>query len=557
MALNKLFTGNIVDKNGVPINNVLIKGYHRESGVWSTVYDTGNESQYNINLGDGGFKTQEGIANVGDLVMLRFETKELNPIERQFLLYKINLSTADVYLQDVQLMDCQPCNVNGLWSLSSATDGIDNVVIDGKTVTIGRVGDIIDATINFNDDYSWIYEGALMEHRAVTEGISIFEDRLSVDSVVFDWTENDIFIEADSYRYTLISGVTKYTTVAVKATNQNGQDTYGYLYIQIRHVAPTPGLKWSPDQPSVADTFIIFGDAEDLHNRITNIEYKFNGNLVLNSVLTDYQWVQPIGTNYQETYTIEANLRWNDGFSDLTIPYSRVVEMGNLAPTFTLVDTVIGETAENDVKYTPINLTDPDGDDRLLELKWTIEYKTPFDNAFKVVHDPGYPLISNLASKEWLFGTSGVYRVTATAKDSFGLETAVSVINTFDFSASCTGSGKIKLNPDAWQMISIPVENKTVEEYFLKKVEDFVKIYNPGNKASDVIEVCNAYPGHLNKFLSFVPGFTNVESEHNFSHVINDGSSINEITGFWVKVKDYKSMTLNNDIVIEWNQQDS
>jgi hypothetical protein len=557
VSLNKLFTGNIVDKNGTPVSNILIKGYDVTTGIWSTVYDTDFESQYNVNLGDGGFKTQDGTSKAGDTVLLRFETKHIDPLDRQFASYKVNLSNADVYVQDVQLMDCQPVIAENKWTIRSSIDGNNTFQYDGKIINIGRINDLITTSTNFNDDYTWTYDGALMEHRSVDFGQDIFGDRLGVVDIAYDWTDDDTFISSGNYTYTNISHtLKKYTDVEVKVTNKKGQVTTNIRHIQIRYNSPIPDVTWSPDQPSANGTFIISGNTEDIDERVINVKYIYDDKLVIDSPLVKYQWVQTTGSVYSDVHTIKLEVTWNDGFNNITIPYIAEILMSNLPPEFTLENIAIGDELSNDMRYNILNLTDPDGDDDLIELKWRIEFKTPFDNVYKTVYNPGYPTIPNLDSKEWIFNVSGDYRITATAKDSFGAETSRSVVNTFTYSAACAGYGKIKLNSDTWQMISIPIENKTVEEYFLKKVDDAIKLYGINYKTSDVIDVCVAYPGHLDKHLSYVPGFTDTNSEHNFKHVISDGSNINEITGFWIKVKDYKTMTHNADLIIEWDQQD-
>ena len=558
MALNKVFTGNMFDKDGVAISDILVKGFHQVTGIWSTVYDTGVETQYNVNLGDGGWLTQDGAANSGDKILLVFETKEVDPLNRQFAMYEFDMTSADTYVQDIQLMDVQVPNVDGLWDISSSVDG--NTTFDNQGVDchIGRVNDLITATANYNDNYTWVYAGVTLKHVPTYIGEDIFTDRVGVATTDFDWTEDDTFVTGNTHTYTLISDQTASKLYAVegRATNLKGLITTGFLYIQIRYNTPIPDIDWSPVSPSVLDTFVLTGLNQDVDSRITNIEYNFDSVLVANNTTLGYSWQQNLGTTYIQTRVVESNITWNDGFTSLDIPHSENITMTNLAPSFTLIQTVQGDPTNNDVIYTATNLTDPDGDDADLELKWVIEYKTPFDNTYKVVYESGYPTTPNLDPKEWIFSISGDYRITATAKDGSGLEYSESVVSIFDYSAACDGTGKIKLNNNVWQLIAIPVANKTVNEYFLNKVEAILKTYDTNLTSADAIETCNAYPGQLNKFLSFVPGFTSAASEHNFSHVINDGININEVTAFWVKMKDYQTLTNGDNIVVSWDQQD-
>jgi len=188
MALTKQFSGNLFDYNGVALVNVLCTGYHKETNTWSTVYDTTAISQYNMNLGDASWLSQTGVANAGDTILLKFETKEVDPLLRQFALYEFQLTAADTYIQDIQLDICQAPNVVGLWGLSSAVDGT-NTFVDagsGLTLSVGRINDLITATSNFNDDYTWTYAGVTLKHVEALYGQDIFSDRLSVDSIKYD-----------------------------------------------------------------------------------------------------------------------------------------------------------------------------------------------------------------------------------------------------------------------------------------------------------------------------------------------------------------------------------
>ena len=464
MPLNITFAGDLYDENNNPLNNVRAWGWHKESNTWSGLYDFTGEAQYNMNLGDGQWLTQDGhVNNPGDTVLIKFETTEDNPLDRRFCLYEIQLDGNDVYTQDVQLIPCQPPNVSWLWHLQSPTDGattFDNTAAGGSPNTyIGRINEAITAVDDgINDEYEWTFSGANLMHVVSRYGQDIFSDRLGIVSKEYDWTNDDVFVTDNTHTFTAISSSpTNDTPVEIKVTNKKGQVVTDILAIQIRYNSPIPDVTWSPENPSVTDTFTITGNIQDPDGRITNIAYKFDGELVANTTDPNYSWTQDLGTEYQETHTVNSDVSWNDGFSDLFIEHQETIYMTNLAPTFDLVYEVIGDPENNDLKFTAANLTDPDGDDNLLELKWMIEYKTPFDNTYKVVYNPGYPATPDLTSKEWIFNTQGDYRVTATAKDGYGLETSHSVIVSFDTGATYEGKGKIKLNNNVWQLIAIPV----------------------------------------------------------------------------------------------------
>jgi len=103
--------------------------------------------------------------------------------------------------------------------------------------------------------------------------------------------------------------------------------------------------------------------------------------------------------------------------------------------------------------------------------------------------------------------------------------------------------GTVLLQRGNWQLIALPYEGNVAE--------DFIDILadNQGVPAEDLVEICSAYPGHINKFLSYIPGFTNKSSEHNFKLYYTDNSS-HENTAFWIKCKEWTHTT--DDILFSW-----
>jgi len=561
MALNITFSEDLLDRDEAAISDIKYRGYHKESDTWSDWYDSGDETQYNINLGDSAWLGQEGEVHNGDHILLMFETKEDDPLDRQFAVFEIVHDGSDTYTKKVKLQSCQAPNVIDLWKISSATDGDDTFTNedDEDIVTkIGRINSDITATQWVNDNYEYDYDGTTFMHTDYWYEQDVFSDRIGIEEVLYDWTEDDNFVEDTTHQYTEISqGNDKSTEVEIHVKNKKDQISTNILKIQIRYNLPIADMTWDPEEPNVTDEFKPKGNNSDVDSRITAISYKFDGTEVDNNTTLDYEWTQDLGDTYQETHTVSGDISWNDGFNDYTIENEETVHMTNIGPTFTLTTEVVGEDDDNDIKFTPTDLTDPDGDDEKLELKWIIEYKTPFDNTYKVVYNPGYPSDANLDPKEWIFDIAGEYRITAVSKDEFGLETSVESIVSFESGSNCDGSGQIRLNNNVWQLISVPVRNKAVNEYFLQKVDDLIKTYDDEKSVQDVVEVVNAYPGQINKFLSFIPGITSSTSEHNFPLVMSDGGdNINEVLGFWVKVKDYYPITEDEDLIINWNQAD-
>jgi len=101
----------------------------------------------------------------------------------------------------------------------------------------------------------------------------------------------------------------------------------------------------------------------------------------------------------------------------------------------------------------------------------------------------------------------------------------------------------IVLERGNWQLIALPVEGD-VATNFVDKLAQQENMLD-----TDLIEICSAYPGHINKFLSYIPGFTDRTSEHNFLLTYSD-EDVKEITAFWVKCKNWAHRT--DDIKFSW-----
>jgi hypothetical protein len=105
--------------------------------------------------------------------------------------------------------------------------------------------------------------------------------------------------------------------------------------------------------------------------------------------------------------------------------------------------------------------------------------------------------------------------------------------------------GSIYLQKNAWMMLAVPKENAKIYEDFIQPIET-----QSGLTATDLFEVFNAYPytegpnGSSRQFLSFVPGVTNPASSNNFQLIYEDLAGEKEISGFWVKTKDYAGDTI-------------
>ena len=106
-------------------------------------------------------------------------------------------------------------------------------------------------------------------------------------------------------------------------------------------------------------------------------------------------------------------------------------------------------------------------------------------------------------------------------------------------------SGSIYLQKNAWMMLAVPKENAKIYDDFILPI-----VTQSGIAQEDLFEVFNAYPytegpnGSQRQFLSFVPNVTNPASSNNFQLIYEDSNGEKEISGFWVKTKDYPGNTI-------------
>ena len=114
--------------------------------------------------------------------------------------------------------------------------------------------------------------------------------------------------------------------------------------------------------------------------------------------------------------------------------------------------------------------------------------------------------------------------------------------------------GKIYLQPDTWQMISIPILTNNignvakVQEYIVNKIETIT-----GQPCSNFIEVITTRTGDNDKWKSFIPNFTHPESDDNFPliHIDSENTQAREVTAMMIKTKDYSNL-YNEQLILDW-----
>lgn len=129
----------------------------------------------------------------------------------------------------------------------------------------------------------------------------------------------------------------------------------------------------------------------------------------------------------------------------------------------------------------------------------------------------------------------------------------------YGYPANSIYGGEIQIEPDRWQMITVPVMYgfwddvyhqlihdgqtiATIKNYVLDQIAD-----NMGSLAENFISSCNTYIGDNNFYYNYIPGVTDYRSIHNFPLAYLDGERV-EYVAFWIR-----SIHTEN-IIIKWGE---
>ena len=547
MAVNKQFSGNVVDSSEQPLPNIRYRGYHVNSSTWSDWYESGDYTQYNINLGDAAWLSQSGSVNAGDIVLLVFETLETDIKVRQFSMIKVTITDTDYYINDVQLLKSHAPNIINNWHLSSTTDGTNKYTLPNTNtdVYLGRINDTITATSNPNTRYTWYYNGTKLYQLETYYGQDIFKDRVKVNSVEYKW--EDAYISLNTHVYLNPSDRTiGYTTVYIRVTNASNNVAEDNLKIQIRYRQPVLLLTWTPLEPNANDILTIKNKTTDTDNRITNMDYYFDDTIVTSNKNINYQWTENLNGTYVNEHTIKLDSTWDNGFFQESDSVYYRIPMTNIPPTF---DVTVEQIDNITYKFTPTNIVDPDGLIARVNFRWRIEYYMEFDSSFKQIYNSQYNDTIDQSPKEWIFTIPGKYKITTYGIDDGGGEYIVTT--EVDVAQNdCVGTvGEIILDFNTNKFVAIPIKNGKVYEDFIKVIDTTIKTYDTNKSAKDVIEYATTIVD--NNYITYVPNITTPSSEDNFKLTL--GTNLIEVIGFYIKIKDYSAITSNVVIKYQWN----
>lgn len=439
MALFKQFSGSVYDELSNLVTNFRFRGYHRQKNIWSDWYYSGIESQYNINLGDASFLTQNGTVSIGDNILLIVETLDTVVTDRKFSMLETTITAEDTRVINIQIKSISYPKVQSLWYLSSTSELSNKILIDNKQVYLARVNDTVTAIENFTDEQSWTFQNNIMYQVSYRYNQNIFNDRLGIDNIKYNWYYDNLYISNNSNIYTNITdNIETYIPIKTLVTNKKGLFTEDTLYLRVLYRKPIPNIEWSPENPNVTSEFIISNETIDIDNTITNIDYFFNGLFITGNTDINHNWQQILNSSFSNILEIKLDIDYNDGFNNLNLIHVEYVEMTNIPLDFNISQEEIVVDGTQYYKINIVNINDPDGNNNLANFKWLIEYKTPIDLEYKIIYQDEYKEAIDQNSRTWLLNVPGEYRVTIIGKDEFGLETSKNLVIIVSNEDTCT-----------------------------------------------------------------------------------------------------------------------
>lgn len=310
--LNVTFAGNIFDStetqytsNEVAYQAVYI---HNDTSIWNNVHISEN-GQYNINLGDGDWLTQNGLPVTGSKVIICFWTN--SPLQRDSLnltewsYIEIDIDGSYIYMNDVQTMYHQPpqCNFTTF----------DNIIVDNVGTT--------------NDQF-WIFHG--VEHFQRYErldNIIFLIMSFDTDAVELNWGDSNIEtlpLESDyHHEYTLAGDY----HIIIKVTNRGGLYCQSEFDVQASYTI-IPGLTWPiPVFRTIPVVFTpnITGDTD----QITDVSYSINGVEMYTGLQFDETFTHTF--NSPGPFVVKQKIVYDNIFEVTTIETNYTVYIDSIA----------------------------------------------------------------------------------------------------------------------------------------------------------------------------------------------------------------------------------
>ena len=402
--LNVTFAGNIYNSNGIQYISDEVKYqclYYRQSDgyiKWNDV-KLSEFGQYNCNLGDSDWLSQDNVYNSGDKVIICFwidNTKNRNDLTlTEWSFIEIDILSDDVYLNDVQTMGWQ----NPMCSFSTS-------------------GNVILNNIGTTNDQNWLFHN-VDQYQAYEKYCEILFDLMSFDinSINIDWGDTNIDTEnlQNEYSHTYLDAGDYH--IIVKVYNR-GNDYCQSEFDVTSDFNIINGLNWIyPVYNNVSSTYTpaISGDTY----QIINVDY------FIDNVLTY------TGLDYNETFN-HTFTSYGPHEIKQRILYNSLSGTEYKEETFTIfLESIASFTKEEG--YCGPRFVDNSsvGNGPITDYYWGVKYN---GNIVAEVNS------NDLLEWEYNWANEGTFTVIHKIKDSFGNEFGLERIYNVEKCNSGTGN---------------------------------------------------------------------------------------------------------------------
>lgn len=414
MALNTNYQGSVYSADGSE-QTCFYQAYVPSINKWGNRRET-EQSQYNINYGDGDLKTQSGSVSNGEVIVIAFWTGsedrnlELDTFSAVSFIYNGNDST----VQDIQLLP--PHRPSCSFGLPSS----------------GYVGVEIKASSHASLIHQWVKYGCTHYQRPSWYGGDIYDFmEITNDDFVFesDYTPSGDNIYGESGDY----------IVRHRVINSYGLQSVCERAIRIKYFHPIPTISFSPENLVIGESIGIADSVQDTYSRVTNIEHIFDGEAIESNTDNIFAYAKTLSVFRQ--YIAKMIVHWNDGFTDNVLTITASPTMVNQPPTVGL--TITSDDTDPTKGLHKATVVAEDREGSVVGLNWKIFFldtnsilPNPYfsctdDNersTFNKIYDSDTPV--SITSLDLLFAIKGTYKINITAYDEQGLSSSDSEIVT-------------------------------------------------------------------------------------------------------------------------------
>ena len=416
MALNINYQGGVYNDLNEEIT-CFYQAFVPSINRWGTIRET-EESQFNINYGDGDLKGQSGSVSNGETILIAFwigaatRSEELN----SFSVLAFSYSGSDSTVQNAQILS--PHSPSCSFGLA----------------TEGKVGQAVTANSYASLTYQWTFQGKAHYQRPSWYGGSVFA-YLSILDDSFRFTDD--FQSSNTHTYTTHGDY----TVFHRVINSYNMQSVCQKNIRIRYRTPIGGILFSPQNLVIGDPIGVAATIQDIDSRITSINHMFDGST--EEINTDIDFVYAKTLTIFRPYIARQEIHWNDGFQDLIVIKQASPTMVNQPP---LIDLTVFKTEEDGLEglhKAIVQASDREGP--VVKLVWKIFFldtnsilPNPYfrciddglNDTFNEIYSDETPVTTIM--KDLLFAIKGVYKIDVTAYDEQGLYSTDSQTITVD-----------------------------------------------------------------------------------------------------------------------------